>query len=58
MATNSPSAIRRNEIRWACHAFSTREEERLWLEMCRGVQTISYLRMHELTMLYDLVMRR
>jgi hypothetical protein len=55
MATK-PSALRRQTLRYACHIFSTREEERLWLEMT-GARTISYLRMADLELFYDLIMR-
>jgi hypothetical protein len=51
------SATQRQWVRYACRVFSTHEEERIWLEMCRGVPTISYLRNHELMMLYDIIMR-
>lgn len=46
----------RQHMRYACRVFSTREEEKLWLSMCRSVPTISYLRMDELHMFYDIIM--
>ncbi len=47
----------RQRMRYACRVFSIREEEKMWLEMCRNVPTISYLHVHELAMFYDIVMR-
>jgi hypothetical protein len=52
-----PSWERRQYIRYACHIFSTREEEKLWLEMT-GKRTISYLTKDELAMFYEIIMGR
>jgi hypothetical protein len=48
------SVKRRLAMRWACRAFSTREEESIWLEMC-DARTVSYLRNAELIMLHEIL---
>jgi hypothetical protein len=46
-------AVWRQNIRYACHIFSTREEEAMLLG---EVPTISYLRLEDLLAFYELIM--